>query len=75
MVQNDIASVEDIDTGDVLGDNWPVGLLEKCDDTGAAVVLERLTEVADRHTDTNKISETLPCELLVQKAKTGETFY
>ena len=75
MVQNDVASVEDIDTGAELGGNWPVGPLEKCDEAGADVVLKRLTEVAGRQEHTNKLAENLPCELLIEKAKSGETFY
>ena len=75
MVENDVASVEDIDTGARLGGNWPVGPLEKADEVGVDVILEKLTEVASRHEDTNKLAETLPCDLLVEKAKNGETFY
>jgi enoyl-CoA hydratase/3-hydroxyacyl-CoA dehydrogenase len=75
MVENDVASVEDIDTGARLGGNWPVGPLEKADEVGADVILEKLTEVASRHEDTNKLAETLPCDLLVEKAKNGEAFY
>lgn len=75
MVENDVASVEDIDTGARLGGNWPVGPFEKADEVGADVILEKLTEVASRHEDTNKLAETLPCDLLVEKAKNGETFY
>lgn len=75
MVENGVATVEDIDTGAKLGGNWPTGPLEKCDEVGADVVLAWVTEVANRHTDTNKIAETLPCDLLVEKAKNGETFY
>lgn len=75
LVQNDVASAEDIDIGAKLGGNWPAGPLEKCDEVGADVILERLTEVANRHTDTNKIAETLPCDLLIEKAKNHETFY
>ncbi|WP_408960372.1 3-hydroxyacyl-CoA dehydrogenase NAD-binding domain-containing protein [Natrinema sp. 74] len=75
MVENDVASAEDIDTGARLGGNWPVGPLEKADEVGADVVLEKLTEVASRHEDTNKLAETLPCDLLVEKAKNDETFY
>jgi len=75
MVQNDVASAEDIDTGARLGGNWPIGPLEKCDEIGADAVLQRLTEVASRHERTSKVAETLPCDLLVEKAKTGETFY
>jgi enoyl-CoA hydratase/3-hydroxyacyl-CoA dehydrogenase len=75
IFENDIASVEDIDTGAELGGNWPVGPLEKCDKVGADIVLEHLTEVASRHIDTKKRAETLPCDLLVKKAKSGETFY
>ncbi len=75
MVENEVASAEDIDTGARLGGNWPVGPLEKTDEVGADVVLEKLTEIASRHKDTNKLAETLPCDLLVQKAKNGETFH
>lgn len=75
MVQNDVASVEDIDTGARLGGNWPEGPLKMCDEVGADVVLNRLTEVASRHENTNKLAETLPCDLLVSKAKNEETFY
>lgn len=75
LVQHDIASVEDIDTGARLGGNWPRGPLEKCDEVGADAVLQRLTAVSGRHENTNKLAETLPCDLLVEKAKRGETFY
>ena len=75
MVENDVASVEDVDTGARLGGNWPVGPLEKADEVGADVILEKLTEAASRHEDTNKLAETLPCDLLVEKAKNGGTFY
>ncbi|SEH18147.1 3-hydroxyacyl-CoA dehydrogenase [Natronorubrum sediminis] len=75
MVQNDVATVEDIDTGARLGGNWPVGPLEKADEVGVDTMLQKLTEVSSRHEDTNKLAETLPCDLLVEKAKTGDTFY
>jgi enoyl-CoA hydratase/3-hydroxyacyl-CoA dehydrogenase len=75
MVENDVATVEDIDTGARLGGNWPMGPLEKCDEVGADVILQKLTEVAGRHEDTDKLAETLPCDLLVEKATNGETFY
>ncbi len=75
MVENDVASVEDIDTGARLGGNWPMGPLEKADEVGLDVVLRKLTEVSSRHEETNKLAETLPCDLLVEKAKNGETFY
>jgi enoyl-CoA hydratase/3-hydroxyacyl-CoA dehydrogenase len=75
LVQHGVTSVEDVDTGARLGGNWPVGPLEKCDEVGAAAVLQRLTTVADRHHRTAKVAETLPCELLVEKATTGDTFY
>lgn len=75
MVENDVASVEDVDTGARLGGNWPMGPLEKADEVGVDVIVEKLTEVASRHEDTNKLVETLPCDLLVEKAKNGETFY
>jgi len=75
MVQHGVATPEDIDTGARLGGNWPQGPLEKADEVGADVMLKKCAAVASRHEDTNKLAETLPCELLVEKAKSGETFY
>jgi enoyl-CoA hydratase/3-hydroxyacyl-CoA dehydrogenase len=75
MVQHGVATPEDIDTGARLGGNWPQGPLEKADEVGADVMLQKCAEVAGRHENTNKLAETLPCNLLVEKAKTGETFY
>lgn len=75
LVQHEVASVEDIDTGARLGGNWPMGPLEKADEVGAEVILRRLTDVASRQQDTAKLAENLPCELLIQMAKRGETFY
>lgn len=75
MVQHDVATPTDVDTGARLGGNWPEGPLEKADEVGADVILGKLTEVASRHEDTDKQAEVLPCDLLVEKAKTGETFY
>jgi len=75
LVQHDVATPEDIDTGARLGGNWPQGPLEKADEVGADVMVRKCTEVASRHEDTNKLAETLPCELLVEKAKAGDTFY
>ena len=75
MVEAGVASVEDVDTGARLGGNWPQGPFEKADEVGADAILQRLTEVANRHERTSKVAETLPCDLLVKHAKTGETFY
>ncbi|SDJ20829.1 3-hydroxyacyl-CoA dehydrogenase [Halovenus aranensis] len=75
MVQHGVATVEDVDTGAKLGGNWPKGPFEKADEVGADAILSRLTEVASRHENTDKMAETLPCSLLVEKAKRGETFY
>lgn len=75
MIQHGVASVEDIDTGARLGGNWPMGPLEKADEIGTDVILKKLTEVSSRYEDTNKLAETLPCDLLIQKAKQRETFY
>ena len=38
MVQYDVASAEDVDTGARLGGNWPVGPLAKADEIGAEAV-------------------------------------
>jgi enoyl-CoA hydratase/3-hydroxyacyl-CoA dehydrogenase len=75
MVQHDVATPDDIDTGARLGGNWPQGPLEKADEVGLDVVLSKMTEVASRHERTSKVAEILPCDLLVEMAKTGETFY
>jgi enoyl-CoA hydratase/3-hydroxyacyl-CoA dehydrogenase len=75
MVQHDIASVEDIDTGARLGGNWPVGPLEKADKVGIETVVRKCVDAAARHERIENLAENLPCDLLVEKAKTGETFY
>jgi len=75
MVENDVATPEDVDTGARLGGNWPQGPLEKADEAGLDAVLSKLTEVASRHDRPAKIAETLPCDLLVEMAKRDETFY
>jgi enoyl-CoA hydratase/3-hydroxyacyl-CoA dehydrogenase len=75
MVQHGVATPEDIDTGARLGGNWPQGPLEKADEVGAETILKKLTEVASRHEEINKHAETLPCELLVEKATAGEQFH
>ncbi len=75
MVENDVATVEDVDTGAKLGGNWPQGPFEKADEVGADAILSALTTVASRHERTSKVAETLPCDLLVEKAKRDETFY
>ena len=75
MVQYDVASAEDVDTGARLGGNWPVGPLGKADEIGAEAVVRTCIETAALHEPINKVAETLPCELLIEKAKTGETFH
>ncbi|WP_254538546.1 3-hydroxyacyl-CoA dehydrogenase [Halomarina litorea] len=75
MVQHDVATVEDVDTGARLGGNWPMGPFEKADEVGAKAVVRRLVELADRHEPFEKSMETLPCDLLVETAKANETFY
>jgi enoyl-CoA hydratase/3-hydroxyacyl-CoA dehydrogenase len=75
MVQYDVASAEDVDTGARLGGNWPVGPLAKADEIGAEAVVRTCIETAALHEPINKVAETLPCELLIEKAKTGETFH
>ena len=75
MVQYDVASAEDVDTGARLGGNWPVGPLGKADEIGAEAVVRTCIETAALHEPINKVAETLPCKLLIEKAKTGETFH
>ncbi|PSP76716.1 3-hydroxyacyl-CoA dehydrogenase [Halobacteriales archaeon QS_3_64_16] len=75
MAQHDIASAEDVDTGARLGGNWPVGPLAKSDEIGAERVVRKCIETAARHEPIAKVAETLPCELLLEKAKTGGTFH
>ena len=75
MVQHDVASAEEVDTGARLGGNWPVGPLAKADEIGAEAVVRTCIETAALHEPINKVAETLPCELLIEKAKTGETFH
>jgi len=75
MVQHDVASVEDVDVGMELGGNWPVGPLAKCDEVGAEAVVRSCVEVAGMHERIENLAEVLPCDLLVEKATSGETFY
>jgi enoyl-CoA hydratase/3-hydroxyacyl-CoA dehydrogenase len=75
MVQHDVASAEDIDTGARLGGNWPVGPLAKSDEIGAELIARKCIATAARHEPIVKVVETLPCELLLEKAKTGGTFH
>jgi len=75
MVQHDVATVEDVDTGMKLGGNWPVGPFEKADDVGAKTVVRYCVEWAERHDPFEKAMETLPCDLLVETAKAGERFH
>lgn len=75
IVQHDVAAVQDVDTGMKLGTNWPVGPLEKADEVGLETVVMNCLEVADMHEQLNNAAETIPCDLLVEKAKAGETFY
>ncbi len=78
LVQHDVASVEDIDTGAKLGGNWPVGPLEHADALGLERVVTTCTTVAamhGAHDELNMLAETLPCDLLVEMAKSDDTFY
>jgi enoyl-CoA hydratase/3-hydroxyacyl-CoA dehydrogenase len=75
MVQHDVATAEDVDTGMRLGGNWPVGPFEKADRVGADTVVEYLCEWAAMHDRLNKRAELLPCALLVERAKSGERFH
>ncbi|MCY4729913.1 3-hydroxyacyl-CoA dehydrogenase [Natronomonas gomsonensis] len=75
MVQHDVATVEDVDTGMKLGGNWPVGPFEKADEVGAETVVRTCVELANMHERVENLAETLPCDLLVEKAKGDETFY
>jgi enoyl-CoA hydratase/3-hydroxyacyl-CoA dehydrogenase len=75
MVQHDVATVEDVDTGARLGGNWPTGPFEKADEVGARTVARRLIDLAERHEPFRKATETLPCDLLVETATRGGTFH
>jgi enoyl-CoA hydratase / 3-hydroxyacyl-CoA dehydrogenase len=75
MVQGDVATPEDIDTGARLGGNWPVGPLRKADDLGADAVVRACIETARMHERIENVAESLPCNLLLEKAKAGGTFY
>jgi enoyl-CoA hydratase/3-hydroxyacyl-CoA dehydrogenase len=75
MVQHDVATVEDVDTGMRLGGNWPVGPFERADRVGADTVVEYLCEWAAMHDRLNLKAEYLPCDLLVERAKSDERFH
>jgi len=75
MVQHDVATVEDVDVGMRLGGNWSIGPLEKADEVGAERVVRTCVELAAMHERIENVAEVLPCDLLLEKAKAGETFY
>jgi enoyl-CoA hydratase/3-hydroxyacyl-CoA dehydrogenase len=75
LVEYDVATAADIDTGMRLGGNWPVGPLEKADELGAEAVVRACVTVADMHPRIENLAENLPCDLLVEKATTGGTFH
>lgn len=75
MVQHDVATPEDIDTGLKLGGNWPIGPLEKADEVGAESVVRACVEVASLHPRIENLAEMIPCNLLVENAIAGDTFY
>jgi enoyl-CoA hydratase/3-hydroxyacyl-CoA dehydrogenase len=75
MVQHDVASVADVDTGMKLGGNWPVGPLEKADEVGAEQVVRTCVDLAGMHERIENLGEVLPCDLLVETAKSGGSFH
>jgi enoyl-CoA hydratase/3-hydroxyacyl-CoA dehydrogenase len=75
MVQHDVATAEDVDTGLRLGGNWPMGPLEKADEVGIDAVVHACVDYARRHDRVENVAEALPCDLLLEMAKAGETFY
>lgn len=81
MVQHDVATAEDIDTGAKLGGNWPMGPLEKADEVGLKKAVRKCVEYANilnREAASMyfpNLIESLPCSLLVAKADNDETFY
>jgi enoyl-CoA hydratase/3-hydroxyacyl-CoA dehydrogenase len=75
LVQHGVASPNDVDTGMRLGGNWPIGPLEKADSVGPVRVVKQCAEVASLHDRIENLAETLPCDLLVEKALSGETFH
>jgi enoyl-CoA hydratase/3-hydroxyacyl-CoA dehydrogenase len=75
MVQHDVATIDDVDTGMRLGGNWPVGPLEKADELGAETVARTCVDLAKMHEPIENVDEVLPCSLLLEKAKSGEPFY
>lgn len=77
LVQHDIASIGDVDTGAKLGGNWPVGPFEKADALGLSNVVDACVQVAHyhgKHDEINMLAETLPCDFLIQKAKANTSF-
>lgn len=75
MVEHDVATVKDVDTGMRLGGNWPVGPFEKADEVDVETVVRTCVELAGMHERIENLGETLPCDLLVEAAKAGDTFY
>lgn len=75
LVQHNIVSIEDLDTGAKLGGNWPVGPFEMADEIGADTTVRACLDIAGRHENIENVAEALPCDLLVETAKAGKSFY
>jgi len=75
LVQHEVATAGDIDTGMQLGGNWPLGPLKKADKVGLETAVRKSIEYAEMHPQLNHLAEAIPCDLLIQKAKAGETFH
>lgn len=75
MVQHEVATVEEVDTGVKLSRNWSVDPYKKADEVSAEQVVHPWVEVTEMYERIENLAEVLPYDLLVEKAKTDETFY
>ncbi|MEM2511049.1 MAG: 3-hydroxyacyl-CoA dehydrogenase NAD-binding domain-containing protein, partial [Candidatus Methanomethylicia archaeon] len=76
LVDQEIASIEDIDKAVKLGYNLPFGVLEMADKVGVKEVVKQLEELASRYGHIDKLGKILtPHPLLKRMIETGEKFY
>lgn len=76
LVDQGIASIEDVDKAVKLGYNLPFGVLEIADKVGVKEVVKQLEELASKYGHIDKLGKLLtPHPLLKRMAETGEKFY
>ena len=71
LINRDVISVEDLDTGMRLGTNWPKGPLEWADEIGIEEIVKRLEEAKEKYKDA-KYEPNQLLKKMVEEGKTGK---